>query len=341
MRGNQALLLIVFSAGLGVCGLRISLAKDLAKEKNSDIKNIGIRDVNAGQVNFISLDKEIALGRQLAQEVERSSKLLEDWEVTEYVNRIGQNIVRNSDAKVPFVIKVIESDEINALALPGGFFYVNTGLILAANEEAELAGVMAHEIAHVAARHWAEQYTKGQIFNIASLPLIFVGGPIGFGIRQAASILIPLQFLRFSRGAEREADFLGLEYLDKTGYDPTAFVSFFEKVQVQEKERPGRLAKAFSTHPPTIDRIQRSQEEVQILLPERREYLVNTSEFDRIKARLAAYENPRKPDNRNPKSNRPVLKRNTSGEVEDLDHESDTLTGDGLPPTLTRKPSIQ
>lgn len=340
MRGNQALLLIVFSAGLGVCGLRVSLAKDFAKEKNSDIENIGSRDVNAGQINFISLDKEIVLGRQLAQEVERSSKLLEDREIIEYVNRIGQNIVRNSDAKVPFVIKVIESDEVNALALPGGFFYVNTGLILAANEEAELAGVMAHEIAHVAARHGTEQYTKAQIFNIASLPLIFVGGPIGFGIRQAAGILIPLQFLRFSRGAEQEADFLGLEYLDKTGYDPTAFVSFFEKVQAQERRRPGLLAKAFSTHPPTTDRIQRSQEEIQVLLPERREYLINTSEFDRIKARLAAYDNPKRPDNRNLKANRPVLKRKTSGEVEDWDHESGTPAGDDHP-KLTKKPSAQ
>jgi beta-barrel assembly-enhancing protease len=280
------------------------------------------------------------MGRQLAQEVERTSKLVDDRDVAEYINRIGQNLVRNSDAKVPFVIKVIESDEINALALPGGFFYVNTGLILAANEEAELAGVMAHEIAHVAARHGTEQYTKGQIFNIASLPLIFVGGPIGYGIRQAAGLLIPLQFLRFSRGAEREADFLGLEYLHKTGYDPTAFVSFFEKVEAQERKRPGVLAKAFSTHPPTTDRIHRSQNEIQRLLPEREEYVVNTSEFDRIKSRLAVYENAKRVDGMDPRSRRPVLKRKTSGDVEDIDQKPDPSLEDDRP-KLTRKPSIQ
>src|SRR5262249_42433216 len=159
------------SACFGFCSVQ-AISKDLAKRKNTDMDNIGNRDINAGQVNFISLEKEIVLGRQLAQEVERTSKLLEDHEISEYVNRVGQNLVQHSDGKVPFLIKVIESDEVNALALPGGFFYVNTGLILAANEEAELAGVMAHEIAHVAARHGTEQYTKGQIVNIASLPLI-------------------------------------------------------------------------------------------------------------------------------------------------------------------------
>jgi predicted Zn-dependent protease len=333
MRGHPAALAVVLSGILGVFS-QAGSGKDLVKIKNSDLENIGNRDINSGQVNFISLAKEIALGQQLAQEVERSSKLLDDPEVSEYVNRIGQALVRNSDARVPFVIKVIESEEVNAVALPGGFFYVNTGLILAANEEAELAGVMAHEIAHVAARHGTEQYTKGEIFNIASLPLIFVGGPIGYGIRQAAGILIPLQFLRFSRGAEREADFLGLEYLYKSGYDPTAFVSFFEKVQAQEKRRPGLLAKAFSTHPPTGDRIQRSEEEIQGLFAERQEYVVNTSEFDRMKARLRQYDNVLNPDADN--TRRPVLKRRTSGEVVDLDHQS-TDAGEEDRPKLTKR----
>jgi len=341
MGRSQILLVVVFSLGFGAAVLQASSAKNPGREKNSDIQNIGRRDVNSGQVNFLSLEKEIALGRQLAQEVERASKLLDDRDIAEYINRIGQNIVRNSDAKVPFVIKVIESDEINALALPGGFFYVNTGLILAASEEAELAGVMAHEIAHVAARHGTEQYTKGQIFNIASLPLIFIGGPVGYGIRQAAGILIPLQFLHFSRGAEREADFLGLEYLHKTGYDPTAFVSFFEKAQAQERKRPGVFAKAFSTHPPTTDRIRRAQGEIQELLPEREEYVVSTSEFDRIKARLAAYENPKKPESADPKSRRPVLMRKTSGDVDDLDQKPDSSGPDADRPKLTHKTAIQ
>ena len=332
MRGNRVVLTVVFSLGLFV----FVLQESIAKQKNSDIENIGNRNINARQINFMSLEKEIALGRQLAQEVERTSKLLRDQEISEYVNRLGQNIVRNSDAKVPFVIKVLESDEINAMALPGGFFYVNSGLILAANEEAELAGVMAHEIAHVAARHGTEQYSKGQLFNIASIPLIFLGGPIGYGIRQAAGFLIPLQFLQFSRGAEREADFLGLQYLYKTGYDPTAYISFFEKVQAQDKKKPGLLAKAFSTHPPTEDRITKSQKEIQELLAERQEYVLNTSEFDHIKARLTAYENAKKPAVDDLKSQRPVLKRKTSGEVDDSDESTDSPV-DQDRPKLTRK----
>jgi predicted Zn-dependent protease len=305
-------------------------------QKNADIENIGNRNINAGQLNLISLEKEIALGRQLAQVVERSSKLLDDPEVGEYINRLGQDLVRNSDARVPFIIKVIDSDEINALALPGGFFYVNTGLILAAGEESELAGVMAHEIAHVAARHGTEQYSKAELFNFASIPLIFVGGPIGYGIRQAAGILLPLQFLRFSRSAEREADFLGIQYLYKTGYDPTSFVSFFDKVQAQEKKKTGRLAKAFSTHPPTLDRIQRAQLEIQNMLPEGREYVLNTSEFDRIKAKLQTLENASKPAGKDSNAKRPILNRRTHEDVGSS--ETGSSPDHDQRPKLTRKP---
>src|SRR5258705_12749844 len=212
--------------------------KDAVTPKNSkeDVDAIGNRNVGKG-VNLFSLEREISLGKGLAQEVERSSKLIDDPVVTEYVNRVGQNLVRNSDAKVPFTIKVVDSDEINAFALPGGFFYVNSGLITSADEEAELAGVMAHEIAHVAARHGTEQYTKGTIANYATLPLIVLGGGLRYCLYQAAGFLIPLKFLQFSRSAETEADFLGLQYSYKTGYDPTAFVSFFEKIQAQEKKK--------------------------------------------------------------------------------------------------------
>jgi predicted Zn-dependent protease len=224
------------------------------KKKNSDVDNIGNRNINKGSINFISLDKEIAMGRQLAAEIERQVKLIDDPTINEYVNRVGQNLVRNSDAKVPFTIKVVESDEINAFALPGGFFYVNSGLILAADDESELAGVMAHEIAHVAARHGTEQASKAELINFASIPLIFMGGVGGFALRQAAGFLIPMQFLQFSRKDEAEADYLGLQYLYNTGYDPGAAVSFFEKLQAKESAncqhrdnsvdlfgRPGRL----------------------------------------------------------------------------------------------------
>src|SRR5262252_5115070 len=285
-------------------------SKDKAKnkKKNSDVENIGNRNINKGSINFISLDKEIAMGRQLSAEIERQVKLIDDPVINEYVNRVGQNIVRNSDAKVPFTIKVVESDEINAFALPGGFFYVNTGLILAADDEAELAGVMAHEIAHVAARHGTEQASKAELINFASIPLIFMGGVGGFALRQAAGFLIPMQFLQFSRKDEAEADYLGLQYLYKTGYDPSAAVSFFEKLQAKESAKPGSVSKMFSTHPPTGDRIEMSKKNIEEVLPSREQYVVTTSEFNQIKAQLAQLEN-RRPSPE--ESNKPSLRRKT------------------------------
>jgi predicted Zn-dependent protease len=229
-----------------------------AKDKKKDPDEIGNRDVGKG-VNFYSIEKEIALGKQLAQEVERQAKIIDDPIISEYVNRVGQNLVRNSDVKVPVTIKVLDSEEVNAFALPGGFFFVNSGLLLRAETEAELAGVMAHEIAHIAARHGTRQATRGQIVNLASIPLIFMGGWTGYGVRQGASVLIPIGFLSFSRGFESEADMLGLQYMYKAGYDPTAFVDFFEKLQADEKRKPGTMAKVFSSHPPTDDRIETSQ----------------------------------------------------------------------------------
>jgi predicted Zn-dependent protease len=228
------------------------------------------------------------------------------------VNRIGQNLVRNSDAKVPFTIKVIDSDEINAFALPGGFFYVNSGLVLAADNESEMAGVMAHEIAHVAARHATRQMTRAQLANFASIPLIFVGGGIGYAAWEAASIGLPLTFMHFSRNFEAEADYLGMQYMYKTGYDPQSFIAFFEKIQAKEKKKPGSLAKAFATHPQTPDRIAKSQEEINQILPPRPEYVVDTSEFQQVKSRLASIENKRKLDDDKDK-NRPTLRR-TAGD---------------------------
>src|SRR5215468_6287896 len=257
------------------------------RNAKEDVDAIGNRNPGKG-VNFYSLEHEIALGKQLAQEVERTSKMIDDPVVTEYVNRVGQNLVRNSDARVPFTIKVIDSDEVNAFALPGGFFYVNSGLILRAQEESELAGVMSHEIAHVAARHGTCQMTKGDIMQIASIPaMIFIPYSwAGYALYQGLNFAIPMTFLKFSRDDERQADFLGLQYMYKAGYDPNSYVTFFERIQADEKRRPGTIGKAFSTHPPTPERIENTQKEIARILPARQEYVVTSSEFDSVKGRL-------------------------------------------------------
>jgi predicted Zn-dependent protease len=300
-----------------------------------DVDAIGTRHVGCdrGVGNWYSLEKQIAMGKQFSMQVEAQSKMINDPVVTEYVNRVGQNIVRNSDAQVPFTIKVIDDDSINAMALPGGFFYVNSGLILAADGEAELAGVMAHEIAHVAACHAARENTRGNLMNLASIPLIFVGGPIGYAGYEAAGLALPLTFLKFSRGFEAEADFLGLQYMYKSGYDPQAFVAFFEKVQALEKKKPGTLSKAFATHPQTPDRISRSQEEIAQILPARAEYTVTTSEFDEVKGRLATIENKHKIVDEKDK-NKPSLRRTSATDK----NGSDGSTSDDGRPTLKRRP---
>ena len=317
--------------------------KDKKKSKkpaNSDVDNIGNRNINKGSINFISLEKEIAMGRQLSAEIERQVKLIDDPTISEYVNRVGQNIVRNSDAQVPFTIKVVESDEINAFALPGGFFYVNSGLILAADDESELAGVMAHEIAHVAARHGTEQASKAELINFASIPLIFMGGVGGFALRQAAGFLIPMQFLQFSRKDEAEADYLGLQYMYAAGYDPTSTVSFFEKLQAKESAKPGSVSKMFSTHPPTGDRIENDKMNIELILPNKEQYVVTTSEFNRIKGQLAQLEN-RRPNQE--EANKPSLRRKTQTRRDPNDRNGGnggTSTGDDDSdrPTLKRNP---
>lgn len=318
--------------------------KEDKKKKKTDAKKdpdaIGDRDVD-GKLNWYSIEKEIGVGKQLAQDVERQAKIIDDPVIAEYVNRVGQNLVRNSDAKVPFTIKVIDSDDVNAFALPGGFFFVNSGLILKAESESELAGVMAHEIAHVAARHGTRQATRGQIANLASIPLIFLGGWAGYGIRQAASILVPVGFLQFSRAFESEADLLGLEYLYKTGYDPTAFVDFFEKLQTMEKRKPGTMAKVFSTHPLTDDRVRNAQENIANYLKAKPEYVVTTSEFNDVKARLASLHNYRKVDpDQDP--NKPTLRRNPNSTTpieDETDSSKKKRSDDDERPTLKRRPA--
>jgi predicted Zn-dependent protease len=273
------------------------------------------------------------MGKQYAMQVENSVKMVQDPVVNEYVNRIGQNLVRNSDAQVPFTIKVIDSDEVNAFALPGGFFYVNSGLILAADEEAELAGVMAHEISHVAARHGTRQMTRAQWANIGTIPLIFLGGGIGYGIYEAAGLGLPLTFMKFQRDFEAEADYLGLQYMYKTGYDPQAFISFFEKIQAKEKKKPGTIAKAFASHPQTPDRIAASQKEIATILPAKPQYIVTTSEFEDVKARLATIENRHKVLEEKDGS-RPSLRRTSSSDKTGSDKGS---SSDDDRPTLKRR----
>ena len=309
------------------------------KKKNDkkDVDQIGERDVGKG-VNWYSLEKEMALGKGVAQDIERQAKIIDDSVISEFVNRVGQNLVRNSDVKVPVTIKVIDAEEVNAFALPGGFFFVNSGLILRAETEAEMAGVMAHEIAHIAARHGTRQATRGQIVNLATIPLIFMGGWAGYGARQAASVLIPVGFLSFSRGFESEADLLGLQYLYKAGYDPTAFVDFFEKLQSDEKRKPGTMSKVFSSHPPTDDRISGSQKNIQEILKAKPEYVVTTSEFNDVKNRLSMLLNKRKVD---PKDDpgKPRLKKPGSGRVDSDGNEKAKTEDEDERPTLKRRPN--
>jgi predicted Zn-dependent protease len=286
---------------------KASTTKPNVKEgSKKDVEAIGDRDVD-GKLNWYSIEKEIALGKGLANEIEAVARIVDDPIIAEYINRVGQNLVRNSDAKVPVTIKVIDTEEPNAMALPGGFFYVNTGLITLAENESEIAGVMGHEIAHIAARHGTRQATRGQLVNLSTIPLIFLGGWTGYGIRQAASVAIPIGFLSFSRAFEKEADLLGLQYMYKAGYDPNGFVDFFERLEAMEKRKPGTISKVFRSHPPTGDRIEEAQKNIAQLLKERPEYVVTTSEFDEVKNRILTLQARRRATPEDP--NRPRLRK--------------------------------
>ncbi|HVO60742.1 MAG TPA: M48 family metallopeptidase [Terriglobales bacterium] len=300
----------------------------------NDVSAIGNRNVGCskGAGNWYSLEKQIAWGKQISQQVESQSRIINDPVLSEFINRVGQNIVRNSDAHVPFTIKVIDSDDVNAFALPGGFFFVNSGLILAADNEAELAGVMAHEIGHVAACHAARENTRANLMEMITVPLIITSrGAAGYGVYEGAGLAVPLTFLHFSREFEAQADYLGVQYMYKAGYDPQAFISFFEKLEAREKKKPGTISKAFSTHPQTPDRIERSQEEIANILPPRPEYKLTTSEFDNVKARLLALENRHKVPNEKD-NKKPTLRqadKNGSGDTSGAD--------DGRPPLKRRQ----
>jgi len=284
-----------------------SLTVAFASDKKDDPSQIGNRDV--GGFNCYSIEKEIAMGKQLAEEVQRQAKLMDDPIIAEYVNRVGQNLARNSDAKVPFTFQVIDDPALNAFALPGGFIFVNTGLLTAAETEAEMASAMAHEIAHVAARHMTRQACKAQIANIATLPLTLIGGWGGFAIRQAAGVAIPMSFLSFSRSYESEADYLGLQYLYTAGYDPSAAIDMFEKMMSIEKRKPGSIAKVFSTHPMNADRLIKTQNEIRKILPEKAQYVVDTSEYAEVRGRWLNIENQRKLRSVEKDLKGPVLRR--------------------------------
>jgi predicted Zn-dependent protease len=301
-----------------------------------DVNAVGTRDIGGrGMGNWYSTETEIRMGKSYAMQLEKSVKFVNDPVVVEYVNRIAQNLVKNSDAKVPFTIKVIDSDEVNAMALPGGFMYVNSGLILTADDEAEMAGVIAHEISHVAAHHAVREQTRMNYAQLGTIPLIFIGGWTGYGIYEAAQIGIPLTFLQFSRGFESQADFLGVQYMYRSGYDPQAFVTIFEKLENLEKTKPHLIAKAFSSHPQTPDRIEATQKEIATLLPPRAEYVVTTSEFDDVKARLARIENKRKL-NDGGKGNQPTLRRASSSNNDPNAPPDSTQPGNDRP-TLQRR----
>ncbi|MDQ3178910.1 MAG: M48 family metallopeptidase [Acidobacteriota bacterium] len=320
-----------------------------ALSEKEDPAQIGKRKINGGTGDKFfgwlggSQEKEVAIGRQIAAQVEQEAKLVDDPIITEYVNRVGQNVVLHSDAKIPFTIKVIDSDEVNAFALPGGFFYVNKGLILAADNEAELAGVMAHEIAHVAARHAMENSGKGAFINYAAIAGIIFGGPILSPILQnGGGILSGLALLKFSRGAEVEADILGVQYLYAAGYDPTAMATMFEKLASKNKKKPGTLSKLFSTHPQSVERRDSSLTLVS-RFAEKDEYVISTSEFQRVKAHLFRLSNAKAgvtTDLDEGEPGRPTLKRR-SPEPDATDGSTDSGSSSSdkkdAPPQLKRR----
>lgn len=269
-------------------------ASTWAADKKKDVDAIGDRKV--AHRSMISEQKEIAIGKRYATEIDRSARIIKDPVINEYVNRVAQNVARNSDLKIPLTVKVLDDPSINAFALPGGFLYVNSGLLQAANEEDQVAGVVAHEIAHVAARHWASQMTKATILQYAMIPLIFtpMSFPVYIGLSEGLNMGIPLAFLKFSRSDEAEADYLGIQYMYKAGYDPNAYVAFFGKILQEQRTNPGSVPSIFADHPPTPGRIIKAEEEIKSILPNKQEYLVSTSEFNDMKTRLESVMSMRK-----------------------------------------------
>ena len=335
-----------FLAFLVCCNLTLAAASD-QKDQSKDSKDddsfyhgTGINDLNAignrnvgcnrGLGNWYSLDTQVKMGQEFSQQVEMSQHLITDPVVNEYVNRIGQNLVRNSDSRLPFTIKILDIEEPNAFALPGGFMYVHAGTILLADDESELAGVMAHEIGHVAACHAARQATRGTFASLAMIPvMVMTGGLAGIGINQAANLAIPATFSKFGRGFEAQADYLGIQYAYKSGYDPVGMINFFEKLEALEKKKPGFFLKVYQDHPQTPDRIEKSQHEIATILPPRNEYIIDTSEFQQVKKRLALIMKHRQLNDSKGQEN-PELRRT-------VDNKTDNKTQDDDRPVIKRK----
>lgn len=306
---------------------------DLSGNKMDNVYDIGDRRV--AHRSLISLQREISIGKQYAAQINRSSKLLKDPVVTEYVNRVEQNIAENSDAKEPISVRIIESPEVNAFTLPGGYIYVYTGLLRTVSSEAELAAVLAHETGHVAARHWAAEQTKQTLLQYAMIPLIFtpMSYPVYMGVSEGLNLGIPMSFLKFSREDEQQADFLGLQYLWKAGYDPNAFLSMFAKIMKEQRSDPGSVPSVFLDHPPTEARILRAAEEIKNILPPRKQYLESTSEFQHVQERLDTILGRMKRNAAN--SNKPTLlkRQPKAGQTSGGKQGSD----DDKPPILRRR----
>ena len=326
-----------------LCGVVSVLAADVAavkpcsdsKDKMDDVYCIGQRRV--AHHSIVSEQKEIAIGKKYSEQINHSAKLVKDPVITEYVNRVEQNIAENSDAKIPITVRVIDSPAINAFTLPGGFIYVNTGLLHAASSEAQLAGVLAHETAHVACRHWASDVTKQTLLQYAMIPLIFtpMSYPVYLGISEGMNFGIPLAFLKFSRKDEQQADFLGLQYMWKAGYDPNAYLAMFSKIITEQRRAPGSVPSVFMDHPPTRDRIIKAEEEIKDILPSRPEYLVSNSEFQTVQDRLNNLLGQMK--KMQAASNKPTLLKREPKSGQPAGTNGGQNTQDDKPPVLKRR----
>ena len=287
----------------------VSLPKNVRDTQKYDMERIGQRGIGKG-FNLFSVQKERELGEGLAAAFDRTSKIISDPEVNDYVNRIAQKMVRYSDADIPFTVRIVDlGDTPRAYGLPGGFLYVDSALILASDGEAELAAMMAHEIAHVAARHATRALTRKRMCGIGQ-SLALLAGPAGMGAANVGGFAGPLSLKKFSRDAEYEADLLAMQYTYAAGYDPQALLDALEKLHALDVKRasplnkiPGfhfasllpfhnAVAKSMSDYPLMEERIGRLQAEIPLFLPTRRDYVLDTDEFQDVKARLLAARTP-------------------------------------------------